>query len=283
MTAADILAARLAEQQRNYVNAYDPSQVSNATAGQADSPWQFDSNGEMFFDQSRVKAPAWSGAQGYGLAGLLSGAPVGNDALQAQGMLERLRQFDPNAQLNTEFVGGGGEGGDSGGQTNYSYQFDQSKLPQLAQGLVNYGSYGANRLFNDQAVYNDPTYGPVTASANIHRVSDTGLADIIGPLLVGAATLGGGLAGLAPGMASAGFTPATSGAFAAGGSGTFGAGVGAGASAFNGSAGQMIQRLLSQGSRLSGLSGGGQQPTMTPQQLLLLRLLAMRNQQGGGG
>ncbi len=206
------------------------------------------------------------------LASLLgNGAGIGGvdpnaSAEDFQNALGWVRQFDPNASIGWE------------GQ-NQRLNFNNALLPQNVLGGhgilgIARGTPGSGeRLAMPGAVVDDPVYGRVTTPQNLQE-KGTSMVDIIGPLMVAAATMGGGLAGLAPGMAAAGFDTAGSGAFAAGGSGTFGAGAGA----FGGSTGNILQRVMSQGPRA--LSGMGQKPTLTPQQMMLLRLLAMRGRGG---
>ncbi len=208
------------------------------------------------------------------LASLISnGTAIGGGNMDAssqdwQSALNWVKQYDPNASLQWM--------GESGGQY---LNFNNSLLPQNVLGghgieRIARGTPGSGeRLAVPGAVVDDPIYGRVTTPQNLQE-KGTSMVDIIGPLMVAAATMGGGLAGLAPGMAAAGFDAAGSGAFAAGGSGTFGAGAGA----FSGSAGNLLQRAMSQGPRA--LSGMGQKPTLTPQQMMLLRLLAMRGRGG---
>lgn len=191
--------------------------------------------------------------------------------------LKWVQKYDPTASLQVAMQ--------PGGEAGQYLQFNNKLLPQNVtggrgiEGIARLPGSG-EKLVNGGAVFEDPNFGRVTFPQNLAEKGPS-LVDIIGPLIVGAATMGGGLAGLAPGMASAGFDLAGSGAFAAGGSGTFGAGAGA----YGGSVGQMIQRLMSQGPRaLSGATGGGQaRPNFSPGQLMLLRLFAARQAQGGGG
>jgi hypothetical protein len=202
-TLAEI-AASLAEQRRNAANAYDPSRYGNERAGMPDSPWQFDTNGELYFDSSRIKAPTLDAAL-YGISPT-SGAETGSSYAEAQQQLARIRRFDPNATLGANQYGGGGEGG-GGGFESYTLNFDQSKVPQpKIPGLRNFGGYGADRLRNPNAAIDDPNYGPMTSNANVVDYANApGLADIIGPIVVAAATgIGaGGLSGLLGGASSA--------------------------------------------------------------------------------
>jgi hypothetical protein len=84
-------------------------------------------------------------------------------------------------------------------------------------------------LFNDQDIRHDDFWGDYTPRGNLNTAKDDkNIVDIIGPLIVGAATMGAGYLGVAPALAASGMDAAGSAAFAAGGSGAVG-GAGAGA------------------------------------------------------
>lgn len=194
-----------------------------------------------------------------------------------QQMLKWAQQYDPSASLGTGSLADGGMG--------TRLIFDNSKLPQNVTGghgieNISRGTPGSGeRLANPDAVAQDPVYGAVTNWRNLQEKGPS-MVDILGPILVGAATMGGSLLGTAPGMLAAGADAAGSGALAAGGAGYSGAG-----SQFWSSLLQKAPGLLNSASNAfsnpTGPSAPQQTTGMSPEMLALLR--ALQQQQQGGG
>ena len=209
-----------------------------------------------------------------------------------QQFLTALQKYDPNAQwVNSATYGG--EGGGSG-EAQYTLQYDPSKLPSQPQGMdMNAGAFAAlhddpnagyrGHLFDNSALNNDSFWGTTTPRSNLNTAADDrNIVDIIGPLVVGAATMGGSLLGTAPGMLAGGFNAAGSGAFAAGGGAAYS---GAGSQLVS-SLVQKFPGLLQTGSNMfsnpTGPSAQQQSSGMSPQMLALLRYLQQNGQQTGG-
>ena len=129
-----------------------------------------------------------------------------------QQFLNAARQYDPNAGFTQHQMG-------ESGSPVYQLNFDQSKVPQINQNLdMNKGDYNpvyysptssagmpenvynqryqhnfdTSRLYNPNAISNNPILGSYTPRANL-RPERPNWMDYVGPLAVG------GLAGLAGG------------------------------------------------------------------------------------
>lgn len=159
------------------------------------------------------------------------------DEAKANAVLAQIRQFDPNASLTNT-----GPKYEGDGTTYWALNYDQSKLPQLAnpQASRHVGSYGSDRLYDQSLTLDDPNYGPTTLPQNVKLRNDTWL-NTVGPLVVAA------IAG--------------------------GAGLMAGGSTWGASAARALPRVGNM------LTSGGSGQSLTPQQLALWRL--MRARRGG--
>lgn len=222
-------ALDLAEQGRDFNNAYQGSSQqqyagTSGSEGGGGTP--------TFMQFNDVKTPAWNGPDAYGLSNIVNGQEFGQgDEASLQATLARIRQFDPNANVEQATRTVGGE--QTQDQTYYKLNFDQSKLPQQAHpGLTLAGPYGHDHVWNedDKSFAFDPHYGVMTSAKNIDPHEGTDWLSILGPALVGGfgmlAPIAFGAAGLGMGAgASAAIGGAQGGLAAAeGGMGGLGAG-----------------------------------------------------------
>ena len=193
-----------AENARNFANAYTDYASGNPGAVSGTSGSEGGSNTVGTVDFSGMQAPTWNGPAAYNLLGLTNGQTY-DEQSQAQAMLARVKQFDPNATITQ----GSSLNSDSGSSnTNWVLNFDQSKIPKPQyQGAVSAGQYGHDQLYNTNDVAYDPNYGAVTDPRNIKEPSASwvdkfgpalvGLIGMGAPMLFGAAGLGMGTAGAA--------------------------------------------------------------------------------------
>lgn len=187
-------ALDLAEQYRNYNNAYTnyASDQGNWVDSQG-NPYNGSQGDDHSVNWSKFTAPSWSGPAAYGLAGIKAGQTY-DDQNQAQVVLQRLKQFDPNAslvQVPSPYEGGGAP--------QWQINFDQSKLPKYAnaQADATAGPYGHNHLYNENALAYDPNYGIMTPSKNIQEDKGPAWFNTVGMLApVALAMMTGGMGAL---------------------------------------------------------------------------------------
>lgn len=167
-------ALNLAEDQRNYVNQFrNYAEDQNnwdmlpGTSGQEGGGYGPSHN----INWNNMTNPNWNGPKAYNLDGITSGSTYDyGDESQLQANLARIRQFDPNAKVETY------DEMDNEGTNHQKYKltFDQSKLPQAPKGLEHVGNYGRNDLYNnsDRALYVDQNYGIMSDPRNVKEPDD---------------------------------------------------------------------------------------------------------------
>lgn len=187
-------ALDLAEQQRNYANAY--SAYANEQSHWVDSqgnPYNGSQGDDHHVDWSKFTAPGWNGPDAYGLNATKDGL-IGNSADQLQPTLARIKQFDPNAQIvevPSPF--------EDGGPPSYQIQYDKTKMPALANNAADAlaGPYGHDHLYNNNALVYDPHYGVMTPSKNIQEDKGPAWFNTVGMLApVALAMMTGGMGAL---------------------------------------------------------------------------------------